>query len=104
MLMNSQEIYRAIQYITSRTAYSREIVDQITRTGFSELSDLAQTSSQKYERDHLLEYICQWTISQTGHPETLVREIMECAGQWLDEMCKECLVPDEEPTEKAENQ
>ncbi len=29
---------------------------------------------------------------------------MECAGQWLDEMCKECLVPDEEPTEKAENQ
>ena len=31
-------------------------------------------------------YLCQWTMKRTGHPEPLVREVLDGAGRWLDEV------------------
>jgi hypothetical protein len=89
MLMNDQEINRAVQYVTASTCYGRETVAAILKTGLGELTDLAVQSTRQFERDALLEYVSQWTIKQTGHPEPLVREVLGCAGRWLDEVYDE---------------
>ena len=85
--MDIQEIQRIIQYVTARTNFSRSDIESIIQTGFQELSALAQHSSRHFNRDDLLEYICQWTLKQTNQPETMIREVLECAGKWLDDMC-----------------
>jgi hypothetical protein len=84
MAMTDQEINRAVQYVTAATSYARETVDAIVRTSLTELAALAASSSHAYTRDTLMEYVCQWTIKQTGQSEPLVREVLECAGRWLD--------------------
>ncbi len=86
--VTEQEINRAVQYVTASTSYGRETVAQIIKTGFGELESLAATSSAHFERPVLLEYVCRWTIQRTGQPEPLVREVLGCAGRWLDQMCE----------------
>jgi hypothetical protein len=85
-VMNNQELNRAVQYVTASTSYGRETVTDILKTGLGELTELAVESSRQFERDALLEYVSQWTIKRTGQPETLVREVLGCAGRWLDEV------------------
>src|SRR5512145_2356974 len=87
--MNDHEINRAVQYVTASTCYGRETVATILKTGFGELTDLALQSKRMFERDSLLEYVSQWTIRRTGQPEPLVREVLSCAGRWLDEVYEE---------------
>ncbi len=87
--MTDQEINRAIQYVTASTSYGRDMVAEILRTGLGELVAMATQSSRQFERDALMEYISQWTIKRTGQPEPLVREVLGCAGRWLDEMYEE---------------
>jgi hypothetical protein len=87
--MTDQELQRAIQYVTASTSYGRETVAEILKTGLGELTALATQTSRQFERDSLLEYVSQWTIKQTGQPEPLVREVLGCAGRWLDELYEE---------------
>ncbi len=87
--MNDQEINRAVQYVTASTSYGRETVADILRTGLRELTELAVQSRRQFEREALLEYVSQWTIKRTGQPEPLVREVLGCAGRWLDELYEE---------------
>ncbi len=84
--MTEQEINRAIQYVTAATSYGRDTVAEILRTGLSELSLLSTQSTRRFEREDLLGYVCQWTMKRTGHPEPLVREVLDGAGRWLDEV------------------
>ncbi len=87
--MTKQEVNRAVQYVTATTSYGRDTVAEILGIGFTELTNLAAMTSETFERDTLLEYVCQWTMRRTGYPEPLVREVLGCAGRWLDEMYKE---------------
>ncbi|MCZ6800929.1 MAG: hypothetical protein O7F12_10620 [Nitrospirae bacterium] len=87
--MEPQEIQRAIQYVTGRTSYDREVVGIILETGFQELTHLSTSTQEVFPQQVLLEYMSQWTIAQTGQPETMVREVFECARQWLDNICQE---------------
>lgn len=87
--MTDQELNRAVQYVTASTSYARETVADIMHTGFGELAALATHSTERLERAALLEYVSQWTIKRTGQPETLVREVLGCAGRWLDEVYDE---------------
>lgn len=87
--MTDQELNRAVQYVTASTSYSRETVADILKTGLGELSAMAAQSTRQFERDTLLEYVSQWTIRRTGQPEPLVREVLGCAGRWLDEVYEE---------------
>ena len=82
--MTDHEINRAIQYVTASTSYGRETVGEIIRVGLAELTALAVGSAQSFGREALLEYVCVWTIRKTGQPEPLVREVLGCAGRWLD--------------------
>ena len=82
--MEPQEIQRAIQYVTGQTSYDREVVGTILQSGFQELTHLATSSQKVFPQHVLLEYMSQWTIAKTGQPESMVREIFECARQWLD--------------------
>jgi hypothetical protein len=93
--MTDQEINRAVQYVTASTSYSRETVAEILKTGLGELSVTAMQSTRQFDRDTLLEYVSQWTIKRTGQPEPLVREVLGCAGRWLNAVCDELakLVP-----------
>jgi hypothetical protein len=75
--------------VTASTSYGRETVATILRTGLGELTELAVQSTRQFERDALLEYVSQWTIKRTGQPEPLVREVLGCAGRWLDEVFEE---------------
>ena len=84
--MNENELNRAIQYVTASTSYGRDTVAAIIRTGFAELSALATSRSQAFDRVGLLEYVCRWTMKRTGQPEPMVREVLGCAGRWLDEL------------------
>ncbi len=84
--MTEQEMNRAIQYVTAATSYGRDTVAEILRTGLSELAVLSAQSSRRFEREDLLGYLCQWTMKRTGHPEPLVREVLDGAGRWLDEV------------------
>ncbi len=87
--MTEQEIDRAIQYVVATTSYGRDTVATVVRTCLTELASLATTSRHTYERAALMEYVCQWTIRRTGQPEPLVREILGCAGRWLDQVATE---------------
>lgn len=87
--MTEQEINRAIQYVTASTSYGRDTIADILKTGLDELADLAVQSTQQFDREALLEYVSQWTIKRTGQPEPLVREVLGCAGRWLDEVYEE---------------
>jgi hypothetical protein len=87
--MTDQELQRAVQYVTASTSYGRDTVADILKTGLSEMTSLAMQSSERFERDVLLEYVCQWTIKRTGQSEPLVREILGCASRWLDEVYEE---------------
>jgi hypothetical protein len=87
--MTDQELNRAVQYVTASTSYGKETVADILQTGLRELSDLAVQSTQQFEREALLEYVSQWTIKRTGQPEPLVREVLGCAGRWLDDAYEE---------------
>jgi hypothetical protein len=87
--MNDHELHRVVQYVTASTSYGRDTVADILRTGLSELSALATHSATVFERDALLEYVSQWTMRRTGQPEPLVREVLGCAGRWLDEVYDE---------------
>ena len=87
--MNDQELQRVVQYVIARTSYGRETVADILHTGLGELSALATQSTRSFEPDALLEYVSQWTIKRTGQPEPLVREVLGCAGRWLDEVYTE---------------
>jgi hypothetical protein len=87
--MNDQELHRAVQYVTARTSYGRNTVAEILRIGLGELSELAMHTTTAFEHDALLEYVSQWTIKRTGQPEPLVREVLGCAGRWLDEVYNE---------------
>jgi len=87
--MTDQELNRAVQYVTASTSYGRDTVAEILKTGLSEMTLLAMQSSERFERDVLLEYVCQWTIKRTGQLEPLVREILGCASRWLDEVYEE---------------
>lgn len=84
--MTDHEINRAVQYVTASTSYGRETVAEILKTGFGELSALATQATRRFDRETLLEYVSQWTIKRTGQPEPLVREVLGCAGRWLDDM------------------
>lgn len=87
--MNDHELHRIVQYVTASTSYARETVGEILRVGLSELAALATQSTRSFDRETLLEYVSQWTMKQTGQPEPLVREVMGCAGRWLDEVYDE---------------
>jgi hypothetical protein len=87
--MTDQELNRAVQYVTARTSYGRDTVAQILTTGLGEMTSLATQSSEQFERDVLLEYVCRWTIKRTGQSEPFVREILGCASRWLDEVYEE---------------
>ncbi len=87
--MTDQELNRAIQYVTASTSYGRDTVADILTTGLGEMTMLATQSSERFEREVLLEYVCQWTIKRTGQPEPLVREILGYASRWLDEVYEE---------------
>ncbi len=84
--MTSQEVQRAIQYVVASTSYGKGTVAQVVRTGLAELEALATTTSQPFSRDQILEYVTRWTMAKTGQPEPLVREVLGCAGRWLDEL------------------
>jgi hypothetical protein len=83
--MTDPEINRAIQYVTARTSHGYDAVSAIIRTGLAELSVIATTCSQSFTREALLEYVCRWTMTRTGQPEPLVREVLGCAARWLDQ-------------------
>jgi hypothetical protein len=87
--MTDHEINRAVQYVTASTSYGRDTVAEILKTGLGELASLATQSAGQFDRDTLLEYVSQWTIKRTGQPEPLVREVLGCAGRWLDQMYDE---------------
>ena len=86
--MTEQELNRAIQYVTASTSYSRETVAEILHTGFEEMHAMAHSTDRRFHREDLVGYICQWTMKRTGHPEPLVREILDGAGRWLDEVSR----------------
>jgi len=87
--MTEQELNRAVQYVTASTAYGRDTVAEILKAGLGEMTSLATQSSERFERDVLMEYVCQWAMKRTGQPEILVREILGCASRWLDEVYEE---------------
>jgi hypothetical protein len=87
--MTDQELHRAVQYVTASTSYARDTVAEILKTGLGELAVMGTQSTRQFERETLLEYVSQWTIKRTGQPETLVREVLGCAGRWLDEVYAE---------------
>jgi hypothetical protein len=84
--VTDNEMNRAIQYVTASTSYGRDAVAEIVRTGFAEIADLAGSGSKALDRAALLEYVCHWTMRRTGQPETMVREVLGCAGRWLDDL------------------
>ncbi|WP_455370380.1 hypothetical protein [Petrachloros mirabilis] len=88
-MMTDQELNRAVQYVTASTSYGKETVADILKTGLGELVHLAVQSKRQFERESLMEYVSQWTIKRTGQPEPLVREVLGCAGRWLDEVYEE---------------
>jgi len=94
--MTDQELNRAVQYVIASTSYGRDTVESVLRTGFKELTELALQTTRRFERDSLLEYVSQWTIRQTRQPEPLVREILACAGRWMDEACEQASTRDDD--------
>ena len=101
--MTDQELYRAVQYVTASTSYARDTVAEILKTGLGELTVMATQSTRQFERETLLEYVSQWTIKRTGQPETLVREVLGCAGRWLDEVYEEIAKRQPDLLQKSSN-
>jgi hypothetical protein len=99
--MTEQEINRAVQYVTAATSYDREVVERIVRTGLLELVSLAASDTLSCGREPLLEYVCQWTMKRTEQPEPLVREVLGCAGRWLDEVCDDVAKRHPEPVKPS---
>ncbi len=87
--MNDHELQRVVQYVTASTSYGKDMVAEILHIGLGELVTLATQSSRQFDRETLLEYVSQWTIRRTGQPEPLVREVLGCAGRWLDDLYEE---------------
>ncbi|GMV49976.1 hypothetical protein FBQ96_14655 [Nitrospirales bacterium NOB] len=102
--MTEQEINRAIQYVTAATSYGRETVGEILRTGLSELALLSSQSSCRFEREDLMGYLCLWTMKCTGHPEPLVREVLDGAGRWLDEVAVSLARKEEGPMKAGDDE
>jgi hypothetical protein len=86
--MTDQELNRAVQYVVASTSYSKDVIAGVLRAGFDEMAALALHATSRFDRDDLMGYICQWSMKQTGQPEPLVREILDCAARWLDELSK----------------
>jgi hypothetical protein len=84
--MTEPELQRVIQYITGQLSYGLPVTSEVVRIGFGELAELAKTATTKVDRESILAYICAYTVKKTGQPETLVREILEAGGRWLDEI------------------
>jgi hypothetical protein len=84
--MTEPELQRVIQYITGQLSYGLPITSEVVRTGFGELTELAKTAKTTVDRQSILAYICAYTVKKTGQPETLVREILETGGRWLNEI------------------
>lgn len=101
--MTDQELNRAVQYVTASTSYARDTVADILKTGLGELTVMATQSTRQFEREALLEYVSQWTIKRTGQPEPLVREVLSCAGRWLDGVYEEVALQQLERLGKSEN-
>lgn len=101
--MTNQELNRAVQYVVASTSYGRETVADIICTGFEELLTIATHSTKRFERAALLEYVSQWTIKRTGQPEPLVREVLSCAGRWLDEAYEEVTKRQSDALSKSSN-
>ena len=62
------------------------------------LEVVALECSGRFERGDLLGYLCQWTMKRTGQPEPLVREVLDGASRWLDEIATSLAQRDEEAT------
>ena len=88
MNMTEPELQRVIQYISGQLSYGLPITSDVLRTGFGELAALAQTTTAKLDRESIVTYICAYTAKKTGHPEYMVREILETGGRWLDQACE----------------
>ena len=101
--MTEQELNRAVQYVTASTSYARDAVAEILKTGLGELAAMGTQSTRQFERETLLEYVSQWTIKRTGQPETLVREVLSCAGRWLDEVYEEIVKQQPDLLRQASN-
>ena len=86
--MTEHELQRVIQYVTARLSYGLPETAEIIRTGFGELGALAKTCTTKLDRDDILAYIVAYTVKKTGHSETVVREVLEAGGRWLDQACE----------------
>lgn len=95
--MTEGELQRVIQYVTARLSYGLPETSEIIRTGFSELVDLAKTNQTKLERDAILGYVVTYTVRKTGHPELMVREVLEASGRWLDQACEALAKRENEP-------
>lgn len=102
--MTEQELNRVVQYVTAGTSHSREVIAHILRTGFDEMAALSQQATCRFDREHLVGYICQWTMKKTGQPEYLVREILDCAGRWLDEMVRTVPIEARQKTDPTEGE
>jgi hypothetical protein len=89
--------------VTASTSYARDTVAEILKTGLGELTVMATQSTRQFERETLLEYVSQWTIKRTGQPETLVREVLGCAGRWLDEVYEEIAKRQPDLLQKSSN-
>ena len=95
--MNESELQKIIQYVTARLSYGLPETAEIIRTGFGELVDLAKTSTTALERDAILAYVCAYTVKKTGHPEPMVREVLDAGGRWMDQACREFDRQENEP-------
>jgi hypothetical protein len=87
--MTDSELQRVIQYVTAQLSYGVPITSAVLHAGFCELQELAKTSRTALERDSILAYVCAYTVKKTGQPEPMVREILEAAGRWLDQLCQD---------------
>jgi hypothetical protein len=83
--MTETELQRVIQYVTGRLSYGLPTTSEVIRTGFGEIVELAKSSVARLDRESILGYLCAYTVKKTGHPEPLVREILEAGGRWLDQ-------------------
>ena len=85
--MTEPELQRVIQYATGQLSYGLPITSEVLRTGFGELAELSKSEAGKLDRESILGYVCAYTVKKTGHSEPVVREILEAAGRWLDQVC-----------------
>jgi hypothetical protein len=102
--MTPQEIQRAIQYVVASTSYGKGTVAHVVQTGLAELEALARTTTHSFSRDQILEYVTRWTMAKTGQSEPLVREVLGCAGRWLDELYAQLAQEHPEAVQQSEGE